>query len=126
MFRCVQALMLAVAVASSASAQAPRSFPANALRGEIVIAQPPVVELNGAPARLAPGARIRGRDNLLQMSGALVGVPLLVHYTFSTEGLVQDVWILTDEERAKAPWPVTPAQARTWLFDPDAQTWTRR
>jgi hypothetical protein len=46
-------------VCKAAAAQAPRNFPATALRGEIVITQPPELLLNRQPARLAPGARIR-------------------------------------------------------------------
>ena len=40
-------------------------------------------------------------------------------------GLVQDVWILTDAERAKQPWPTKAADAKAWSFDPIAQVWTK-
>ncbi|MEO6407563.1 MAG: hypothetical protein ABIO45_02260 [Burkholderiaceae bacterium] len=115
---------LAVACAS-ANAQVQRNFPATALRGALTIRIPPEIVLNGAPARLAPGARIRGQDNMMVMSGALAGAPLLVHYTLDTSGQVRDVWILRSEEAAKRPWPTTPEQASEWIFDPAAQTWTR-
>ena len=101
-------------------------FPANALRGEISFGQPPEVLLNGEPARLAPASRIRGTNNLLVMSGALIGKKAIVHYTLDPLGLVQDVWILTDAERGKQPWPTKAAEARTWSFDPVAQVWTKR
>ena len=81
--------------------------------------------LNRLPARLAPGARIRGMDNMLQMSGALVGQRLLVHYTLDTQGGVLDVWVLTPAELARRPWPATPQQAGSWLFDPGTQTWSQ-
>jgi hypothetical protein len=103
----------------------PRPFPATALRGELVVLQPPEVALNGRAARLAPGARIRGDDNLLQMSAALVSRRLAVNYTIDTSGLLLDVWILTPAERARQPWPTTPAQAAAWTFDPAAQAWSR-
>jgi hypothetical protein len=122
----VAAVALGLCCAAPAAAQVKRNFPANALRGEIVVEQPPIISLNGQATRLTPGARIRGQNNMLQMSGALVGIPLLVHYTLDKEGLVHDVWILTDEERAKSPWPTTPQQAQTWAFDPAAQVWSRR
>jgi hypothetical protein len=39
---------------------------------------------------------------------------------------VQDVWILSDGERAKQPWPTTDRDAKAWSFDPVAQVWTPR
>jgi hypothetical protein len=119
--------MLALCLSTVAHAQSvQRNFPSTALRGEITVGQPPEITLNGQSARLAPGARIRGQNNLLQMSGALVGQSLPVHYVIGPGGLVQDVWILTDAELAKKPWPKTPREAQIWAFDPVAQVWTRR
>jgi hypothetical protein len=128
MNRCAALLSLAALMLASAlpaAAQAQRNFPANALRGELVIQQPPEALLNGRAARLAPGARIRGTDNLLQMSGALAGQKLPVHYTLDNAGLLLDVWVLTPAELARRPWPTTPQQAREWIFDPVAQVWSR-
>ena len=122
----VLALVAMLAAIAPALAQLPRSFPANALRGELVVVQPPDVMLNGVPARLAPGARIRGQNNLLQMSGALVGAKLLVHYTPDPEGLLLNIWVLTAEEAGRKPWPTTLEQAQRWNFDPAAQSWVRR
>jgi hypothetical protein len=113
-------------VATPASAQIARKFPADALRGALIITNPPDVALNGAPARLAPGARIRGPNNLFVLSGSVAGQKLLVHYTFDNLGLVKDVWILTPDEAAKRPWPTTPKEAASWEFDASAQTWTRK
>ena len=127
MNRCVTlAAAMSFALVLPAAAQMQRNFPATALRGELRIAQPPEALLNGRPARLAPGARIRGENNMLLMSGALVGAPLVVHYTRDTSGLLLDVWVLTVQERARNPWPVTPAQAQAWVFDADAQSWSPR
>ena len=128
MTRCV--LLAAIAALSfafvaPAAAQMPRNFPATALRGELVVTQPPDVALNGRAARLAPGARIRGSDNLLLLSGAVVGQRLVVHYTLDGVGNVLDVWVLTPSELARRPWPTTPEQAATWQFDPAAQAWSR-
>ncbi len=123
MNRCVPLALAALVVWSApAAAQPSRNFPADALRGEFVITAPPEILLNKQPARLAPGARIRGTDNLLQLSGTLINQRLLVHYTFDTLGLVRDVWVLTPAEAAR-PWPVTLEQARNWSFNPDAQVW---
>ncbi len=110
-----------------ALAQVARPFPANALRGDIRFGQPPEVELNGQPARLAPGARIRGTDNMIALSGSLMGQGGTVNYTVEpTSGLIFEVWILRREEIARRPWPTTAEEAARWAFDPAAQTWTRR
>jgi hypothetical protein len=120
------ALTLFVALApQQAQAQMARNFPANALRGEIAVVQPPELLLNGRPVRLSPGARVRDENNMLALTGALAGRRLIVHYTVDTSGLVADIWILTPAERARLPWPVTPEQAAAWSFDPVAQVWTR-
>ena len=102
-----------------------RQFPQQALRGQIAFVNPPEVRLNGAAAVLAPGSRIRGQNNMLEMSGTLVGAKLWVHYTLDTQGSVMDVWILRPEELAKKPWPTTPAETQAWLFDITAQAWTK-
>ncbi len=123
MQRCVIALLLALAVALPAHAQ--RLFQATALRGELVVTQPPEVLLNGKPARLAPGARIRDALNMIQLSGSLLGQRLTVNYTLDPTGLVRDAWILTEAERARSPWPTTPEQAQSWVFDSTQQTWSK-
>ncbi len=124
MFRCALLAAACAVTAMPAAAQAPRNFPASALRGEMTVTQPPEVALNGQSARLAPGARIRGPNNLLVMSGALVGQRVLVHYTRDTVGNLLDVWILTPAELARRPWPATPQQAAAWTFNPDTQVWS--
>ncbi len=125
MFRCVlSAIALSVATLP-AFAQAARKFTAQTLRGELVVTNPPEVLLNRQPARLAPGARIRGTDNLLVMSGALVGRSAVVHYTFDHQGNLQDVWVLNAAELSLRPWPVSLQQAGSWAFNPDTQTWSR-
>jgi hypothetical protein len=127
MIRCVAALLMTLTLGSHAWAQnvVQRNFPANALRGEIAFHQPPELQLNGQPARLAPASRIRGTNNLLVMSGALMGKKAIVNYTLDPLGLVLDVWILTDAERAKQPWPTKAVDAKAWSFDPVAQVWTK-
>jgi hypothetical protein len=124
MHRCVFA-SLVLAVSLPALSQVQRNFPSNALRGELIVTQPPDVLLNGRTARLAPGARIRGEENMLQLSGSLVGQKLVVNYTIEGTGLVKDVWILHAAERARKPWPVNDKEAATWSFSYDAQTWTK-
>jgi len=107
-----------------ALAHVKRNFPADALRGALVVGNVPEATLNGAPVRLAPGARIRGQNNLLVTSGSIEGQRLLVNYTLDMQGQLKDVWILTPDEAAKRPWPTTPQEAARWQFDFAAQTWT--
>jgi hypothetical protein len=106
-------------------AQVQRNFPPNALRGALVIGDPPEATLNGEAARLAPGARIRDADNMIVMSAKLSGARFLVNYTVDLTGLVKEVWILTPAEAAVKPWPRTLQEAQDWSFDPIAQVWTR-
>ena len=75
--------------------------------------------------RLAPGARIRAENNAIVLSGTLVGRTITVHYTVDPEGLLLDVWLLSVTELDNTPWPYTPEQAKSWTFDPIAQTWSR-
>ncbi|HET8695618.1 MAG TPA: hypothetical protein VFM33_13170 [Aquabacterium sp.] len=127
MHRCLRALAaLALAVPVLAQAQniTQRQFPANSLRGELIVTQPPEALLNGQPVRLAPGARIRGGDNLLVLSGAIQGQKYPVIYTIDTYGLLINVWLLREDEAGKL-WPKTAQEAASWTFDPVAQTWTK-
>ncbi len=128
MIRCapIAALAAAFALALPVAAQAQqRPFPKTALRGEMQFGQPPEVLVNGQPARLAPGARIRGENNLVMMSGSIIGAKAIVNYTVDTLGTVMDVWVLTADERAKKPWPTKPEEAAAWSFDPSTQTWSK-
>ena len=124
MYRCALAAAAAVCLVAPAAAQS-RTFPQNALRGALVIATPSEATLNDKPVRLAPGLRIRAQDNMLAMSGGLLGARLLVHYTTDLEGALNNVWILTPAEAANKPWPTTAQEARAWTFDPIAQTWSK-
>ncbi len=135
MFSCVSSLcpivrwaaplVACVALSVPALAQPVRTFPANALRGEVTIGQPPAAVLNGRPAQLAPGVRIRDEANLIQLSGSLSGRKLVVHYTTDLHGQLLDVWVLRPDERANVPWPRTREEAAAWAFNPDTQTWTK-
>ena len=119
---------LAIASASTGWAQdrpPGRLFPQNALRGEVAFGVPPEVTLNGAPARLSPGARLRAQNNMMVLSGTLTGTKLTVHYTLENTGLIKDLWILRDEEKANKPWPTKPEHTLAWSFDPGTQTWTK-
>ena len=77
-----------------------RPFPPNAQRGTMVVTYPPIIQMDGKADRLSPGSRIRGTNNLLVLSGTLVGQSVVVNYVRNTTGEVHDVWILTDAEAA--------------------------
>jgi hypothetical protein len=77
-----------------------RPFPAAAKRGTLEVKLPPEVLLNGNPARLSPGARIRTTNDMLVMSGHIVGQRLTVNYTVNPQGLLHEVWILSEVEAA--------------------------
>ncbi len=90
---------LAVLTAAPLAAQVlQRQFPAAALRGTLQVTTPPDILINGHPARLSPGARIKGTTNTLVMSASLAGQSVLVNYMRDGQGLVHEVWLLTDAE----------------------------
>jgi hypothetical protein len=95
------ALILSISLGwlAPASAQdAVRQFPAAARRATLEVTTPPNLLLNGLPERLSPGARIKDPNNLLVLSGNLVGQRLIVNYLRNPQGLVHEVWILNPTE----------------------------
>lgn len=66
-----------------------------------VSATPPIIAVDGKPDRLSPGARVRDRNNMLVLSGALAGKTLYTVYKRDSAGLVHEVWLLNQEEYAK-------------------------
>ncbi len=80
-----------------------RPFPANAIRGTMQVVQPPEILLNGTPARLSPGARIRDTNNLLVLSGSIMGPKWIVNYIRDGQGMVHEVWLLNATEAQQRP-----------------------
>ena len=82
MNRWIKPLFLAITLACTALAASAqtlqRTAPRDVLPGRLVITQPPEATLDGQPARLSPGARIRNPQNLQVLSGSLVGQNLPV------------------------------------------------
>jgi hypothetical protein len=78
-----------------------RTIPNEAKRGQMSHLQGMVVELDGKPVRLSPGAQIRDRDNRLVLP---VSLPANsdVRYVADASGAVHRVWILTAQEKAQA------------------------
>lgn len=81
------------------SADGVRVFPSWASRAVMAVTQPPLITLNGTEARLSPGGRIFGDNNKIVLSASLVGQEFVVNFTRWPDGLIRDVWILTDDER---------------------------
>ena len=102
-----------------------RHFPQKALRGKIVFGTPPFVQLDGNVMQMAAAYRVHGYNNLILMSGQLVGVTADIDYTVDLNGQPYEIWLLTPAEAANKPWPWTTAEAAAWTFDPIAQTWTK-
>jgi hypothetical protein len=75
-----------------------RPFPAAARRAILVVGAAPEISLNGNIERLSPGARIRGTTNTIVTPSSLVGQRLLVNYVRDPQGMVHEIWILTEAE----------------------------
>ena len=103
MKRWINFLLLGLALlAGSAFAQGlQRSAPADVTLGRLTVTAPPEITLDGKADRLSPGARIRDLNNMLVLSGGLVGKSLPVVYRRDGAGLVHEVWELTEAEYAK-------------------------
>jgi len=101
-----------------------RRLPPASLRGKITITPGPQGVLNGQTVSMAPGLRIRGTDNILIAPSALMGQTFEVNYFLDPYGLVQEMWVLREDERAKL-WPSTTKEATTWVYEPVSQTWTK-
>eukprot|EP01030_Chromulinospumella_sphaerica_P013664 gene13664-13446_t len=80
-----------------------RTFPANALRGTLIVVSPPDVTLDSKADRLSPGSRIRGANGMLALSASLVGQTLPVMYTREPNGMLHDVWVMTALEAELIP-----------------------
>ncbi|HYF41726.1 MAG TPA: hypothetical protein VEA35_04690 [Ramlibacter sp.] len=89
------------AAAASMAQTVVREAPADVRPARMTVTQPPEVTLNGKPDRLSPGARIRNTNNLLLLSGSVVGQTLPVVYRRDAAGLVHEAWVLTEAEYAK-------------------------
>jgi hypothetical protein len=87
-----------------------RAFPRNAMRADFVVTASPEITINGRADRLSPGARIRSINNTLVTPATIAGLKYLVNYTREQNGMVHEVWILTEQEaRQKLPTQQQPA-----------------
>ncbi len=95
-----------------------RQFPPAARRGTLEVLQGAEVILDGKAERLSPGARIRGVNNMLVMSGGMVGQRYVVNFTRDAFGNVHQVWLLTAQEAAQKIKTATPE--RNFVFGSEA------
>ena len=98
--RLISAATVCLLLATSSVMAQLRSLPDDAKRGRIRHVQEMLVEIDGTQVRLAPGAQIRSPENRLLVPSA-VPPGALVKFTLDKGGLLQRVWLLTDEEAAR-------------------------
>lgn len=92
---------LALALLPPAAHAQGRMFPEQALRGLLVVNNPPAITINDQPARLSPGSRIRDTSNRIVFAQGLIGQQLVVNYTRESTGQVHEIWLLTPAEAAQ-------------------------
>ncbi|HEX5768784.1 MAG TPA: hypothetical protein VFX94_11165, partial [Burkholderiales bacterium] len=95
-------LALVLACSAALAAAQLRTIPKEAIPGKLRHLQAMVVEIDGKPRQLAPGAQIRDTDNRLVLPASLVQ-KTVVGYTLDGAGSVHRVWILSPAERARLP-----------------------
>jgi hypothetical protein len=99
---CLALAALSISLPPAALAQGMRrEAPKDVVLGQMVVTSPPIITMNGKPDRLSPGSRIRDLNNMMVLSGGIVGKVLPVVYRRDAVGLVHEVWILTPDEYAK-------------------------
>jgi len=101
MRRLVLALLLSCAAAALAQL---RTIPPQAQPGTLRHVMDMVIELNGQPAHLAPGAQIRDAENRLLLPASLMETTT-VRYLLDNAGKLQRAWILSPQEKAALPKP---------------------
>jgi hypothetical protein len=90
-------VLLALATLSTVATAQLRTIPKEARLGVMRHLQGMHVEIDGKPQRLAPGAQIRSLQNRIIMPSA-IPAGIVVKYVIDSEGLVRNVWIVTEEE----------------------------
>ncbi|HWI80600.1 hypothetical protein [Ramlibacter sp.] len=92
---------LALAAATAFAQGLQRSAPKDVVLGRLAVTAPPEITVDGKPDRLSPGARVRDLNNMIVLSGGLVGKSLPVVYRRDAAGLVHEAWQLTEAEYEK-------------------------
>ena len=119
----IRMLTFAVAALGAAAAFGQgvfRTLPEDAPRGYLTSMGENQVALDSKTLRLAPGAQIRGANNLIVLPAALPGNSL-VKYQLDGDGNLFRAWVLTAAEAAKPdknapqglPWATSPEVGRS-------------
>ena len=104
----MRALVLALCLSFAAAAAAQlRSIPPAAQPGTLRHVSDLLIELNGQPARLSPGAQIRDADNRTVLPASITE-SIQVRYLVDGMGNVHRAWILSPQEKAALPQPPYP------------------
>lgn len=90
--------------ASSAMAQGTRILPGNVVAGELQGVNYPYVKISDKVWRLAPGSRIRDRDNRIVLPASAPQSGRVV-FNFDSLGQVLGLWVLTPQELPFHPLP---------------------
>ena len=112
--RVFAALAVGLALAGVAAAQTAvlRTLPEDAKRGQLSHVRENIVDLDGRQIKLAPGAQIRGANNLIVQPTALPK-DSLVKYQLNGSGELFRAWVLTKEETAAKDKSAPPAGVDT-------------
>jgi hypothetical protein len=95
-------------------ADAARTFPANAQRGEIKAHQYPYYTIGNTTYRMGAGGRIYNEQNMIVMPASVQQKTAHVMYTIDLGGNLHRVWLLTPAEAAihKLPKSENPKQEK--------------
>lgn len=75
-----------------------RQFPPSARYGTLLLESLAQATINSKPLQVSPGLRIFNPQNMMILGNQIAGVPLEVAYRLDTNGMLQEVWILTPAE----------------------------
>jgi hypothetical protein len=96
-----------------------RQFPPNAQRGVMEVLQGQDILIDSKPERLSPGARIRGPQNTLVMTGSIIGERYMVNFVRDAYNNIHQIWVLTELESRQKANLATPAT--NVVFGSDAE-----
>jgi len=86
-------------------------IPVKATRASMTFDGSQTVLVGKVYMQMAPGVRIFGADNMLKLSATLSGTATAKYLLEPTTGLLQTIWILTDQEiQTPDPAPATTSQ----------------
>lgn len=106
------ALLSAMSVCAAAQELPMRMFPPAVKYATLRVASNYEATLNKDSVRLSPGFRLYTPQNIIILYNVVVNQPVKVAYTLDVQGLIQQAWILTDNEVSK----IQPAERGFFYF----------